>query len=97
MANETSDSRFKHLLKPIRDIAENWNIDVARELEDYLHEVCLFASSVEPRLEIIHHNLQIENLEFKFEDSAETFNFAEAALVIQGSACIYSKKANTKD
>ncbi|EDQ87744.1 uncharacterized protein MONBRDRAFT_26851 [Monosiga brevicollis MX1] len=66
------ESRFQHLLQPIRDIADNWNIDIARELEEYLGE--------------------IENLEFCFEGSSETFNFAEAALVIQGSACIYSKK-----
>ena len=38
------------------------------------------------------HGLQIETLQFAFDDSRETFNFAEAALLIQGSACIYSKK-----
>ena len=32
--------RFTHLLQPIRDLAENWNIDVASELEEYLQEVC---------------------------------------------------------
>ena len=37
--------------------------------------------------------MQIEGLQFAFEDSRETFNFAEAALLIQGSACVYSKKA----
>lgn len=34
----------------------------------------------------------MEGLKFAFEGSSETFNFAEAALLIQGSACIYSKK-----
>ena len=34
------EARFLHLLQPIRDLAENWNIDVASELEDYLNEVC---------------------------------------------------------
>ena len=34
------EARFSHLLQPIRDLAENWNIDVASELEDYLNEVC---------------------------------------------------------
>jgi len=33
------DSRFTHLLRPIRDLTENWNIDIAKYLEDYLHEV----------------------------------------------------------
>ena len=38
------------------------------------------------------HHTQIETLQFAFEDSRETFNFAEAALLIQGSACVYGKK-----
>jgi len=33
------ESRFAHLLQPIRDLATNWDIDLARELEDYLFEV----------------------------------------------------------
>ena len=28
--------KYAHLLAPLRDLASNWNIDVARELEDYL-------------------------------------------------------------
>eukprot|EP00049_Salpingoeca_infusionum_P009893 m.168305 g.168305 ORF g.168305 m.168305 type:complete len:656 (+) comp14472_c0_seq1:317-2284(+) len=65
-------TRFAALLQPIRDLADNWNIDIARELEAYLSE--------------------IEELTFAFEGSSGTFNFAEAALLIQGSACIYSRK-----
>lgn len=34
-----SESRFAHLLRPIRDLTENWNIDIAKYLEEYLHEV----------------------------------------------------------
>jgi len=64
--------RFEHLLQPIRDLALNWDIDVASELEQYLDE--------------------IEGVEFQFEGTAETLNFAEAALLIQGTTCIYSKK-----
>lgn len=30
------DSKFGHLLQPIRDLAANWNVNVAEELEDYL-------------------------------------------------------------
>lgn len=35
MASESSlvEVRFAHLLKPIRDLAENWDVDVASELE----------------------------------------------------------------
>ena len=32
-------SKFAHLLQPIRDLATNWDIDLASELEDYLSEV----------------------------------------------------------
>jgi len=38
---------------------------------------------------------EVESVKFAFEGSSETFNFAEAALLIQGSACIYSKKVRT--
>ena len=31
-------ARFEHLLQPIRDLALNWDIDVASELEQYLDE-----------------------------------------------------------
>lgn len=31
--------RFKHLLEPIRDLAVNWNVDIARDLEGYLGEL----------------------------------------------------------
>ena len=33
------ESRFAHVLQPIRDITKNWNIDIAAELEEYLQEV----------------------------------------------------------
>ena len=35
MASAAVD-KYAHLLAPLRDLASNWNIDVARELEDYL-------------------------------------------------------------
>lgn len=33
------ETKFSHVLQPIRDITKNWNIDIASELEEYLHEV----------------------------------------------------------
>ena len=65
-------SRFNHLLKPIRDLARNWDIDVASELEDYTRE--------------------ISEISFSFEGGDGGLDFAQAALLIQGSAMIYSKK-----
>ena len=32
MANPDDDTRFGHLLKPIRDLALNWDIDIANAL-----------------------------------------------------------------
>jgi hypothetical protein len=65
------DSKFLHLLKPIRDLAENWNIDIANELEEYL--------------------THLDRTGFSF-DGGPSLDFAEAALLIQSSACVYSKK-----
>lgn len=36
LASQSDESKFAHLLQPIRDLAANWDIDVASELEDYL-------------------------------------------------------------
>lgn len=71
MATQGSDARYAHLLEPIRDLAQNWSIDIASELEEYLGE--------------------LESITISFDDGT-TLNFAEAALLIQGSTCIYSKK-----
>jgi condensin-2 complex subunit H2 len=69
---QLTEKRFAHLLQPIRDLADNWNIDIAKDLEDYLAE--------------------LEEITFQFDGVNKTLNFAEAALLIQGSASIYSKK-----
>lgn len=36
---DTVETRFAHLLQPIRELTKNWDIDVASELADYLEEV----------------------------------------------------------
>lgn len=41
-------SRFSNLLQPIRDLAENWNIDIARELEEYIEILSEATFSAEP-------------------------------------------------
>lgn len=33
------ESRFQHLLQPIRDLTRNWEVDVATQLGEYLEEV----------------------------------------------------------
>jgi len=64
--------RFSHLLKPLKDLAENWNIDIAAELLEYLEE--------------------LDSIVINFEHGEMGLNFAEAALLIQGSTMVYSKK-----
>ncbi|XP_028397673.1 condensin-2 complex subunit H2-like [Dendronephthya gigantea] len=65
-------SRYGYLLKPIRDLFKNWEVNIAAELEEYLNEM--------------------EQIKISFDGGQTVMNFAEAALLIQGSACIYSKK-----
>ena len=59
--------RAARLLRPIRELAENWSVDVAAELETCLAELEAMASDGE-------------------------YRFAEAALVVHGSAQIYCRK-----
>ena len=69
------DSRFSGLLNPIRDLAKNWDIDVAASLEDYLDELS-----------------QVKFDGIPGAQDSSSLNFAEAALLIQGSATVYSRK-----
>ncbi|NXH13522.1 CNDH2 protein, partial [Bucco capensis] len=69
---EEVESRFLHLLQPIRDLTKNWEVDVASQLGEYLEE--------------------LDQICISFDNGRTTMNFIEAALVIQGSACIYSRK-----
>eukprot|EP00252_Welwitschia_mirabilis_P001368 TRINITY_DN11249_c0_g1_i1.p1 TRINITY_DN11249_c0_g1~~TRINITY_DN11249_c0_g1_i1.p1 ORF type:complete len:168 (-),score=53.89 TRINITY_DN11249_c0_g1_i1:3-506(-) len=72
MSEDQQESRFVHLLQPNnRDLAANWAVDVARELENYL--------------------LQLSETGI-LENGSSSLNFAEAALLIQGSTQIYSRK-----
>jgi hypothetical protein len=36
---ELRENRFSYLLQPIRDLAANWSVDIAAELEEYLAEL----------------------------------------------------------
>nr|XP_033814037.1 condensin-2 complex subunit H2 [Geotrypetes seraphini]XP_033814038.1 condensin-2 complex subunit H2 [Geotrypetes seraphini] len=69
---EDVESRYMHLLQPIRDLTKNWEVDVAAQLGEYLEE--------------------LDQICISFDGGKTTMNFAEAALLIQGSACIYSRK-----
>ena len=32
------EDKYSHLLQPIRDLAKNWDVDIASHLEEYLEE-----------------------------------------------------------
>lgn len=68
----TGIADWKTLVEPIRNLAANWDIDIADQLEAYLEEV--------------------ESLQVSFDGGSTNLNFAEAALLIQSSTAIYSKK-----
>ena len=37
--NMDGEQRFSELIQPIRDLAVNWDIDIASSLEEYLEEL----------------------------------------------------------
>lgn len=67
-------------------MASNWHIDIASELEEYLSELEHIRIQFEPS--------QLSQSQSQSQSSAglRSLNFAQAALLIQGSACIYSRK-----
>ena len=66
------EQRFGDLILPIRDLAINWDIDIAAHLEEYLDE--------------------LESIKFSVKGDKSNLNFAEAALLIQGSTAVYCRK-----
>ncbi|KAG6623973.1 Condensin-2 complex subunit H2 [Phytophthora cinnamomi] len=76
-----SEGRLQHLLQPIRDLSKNWNIDLASELEEYMDKLEHLSIAFDPE-----DGASIGDAE------AGVMNFAEAALLIQGTSVIYSRK-----
>lgn len=68
----TDNNKFLSLIQPIKDLAANWDIDIAENLNDYLED--------------------LEQLKISLDGGQTQLNFAEAALLIQGSTTVYSKK-----
>jgi len=67
----SNSGRFP-ILQANRDPESNWEVDVAKSLEEYLLKIC--------------------SGEVSGEDGAHSVNFAEAALLLQGSVQVYSRK-----
>ncbi|XP_016091693.1 condensin-2 complex subunit H2-like [Sinocyclocheilus grahami] len=72
MAMDSAETRYAHLLQPLRDLTKNWDIDLASQLGEYLGE--------------------LDQMTISFDGGKTMMNFAEAALLIQGSTCIYGRK-----
>ncbi|GLT99091.1 hypothetical protein SLE2022_165550 [Rubroshorea leprosula] len=64
-----------HMVQPQRDLEANWEVDLAKKLEDYLLKIC--SGEITGSTE---------------DDSHSPVNFAEAALLLQGSVQVYSRK-----
>ena len=58
---EPAGNRFAHLLRPIRDLSENWSIDIAKYLEDYLQEVIILRCQ---RNHVVVAQLRLKELPF---------------------------------
>jgi len=88
------ESRFAHLLEPIRDLASNWQIDIASELEEYLAELEHIRVQFDPSqlAALMQSQSQSQGGFAPSQATQRSLNFAQAALLIQGSACIYSRK-----
>ena len=70
---------YATLLQPIRDLAQNWSIDVASALGDYLEELDGITVTLGEELrEAVTDPLTSD-------DATDTVNFAQAALLIQAS------------
>ncbi|OII70764.1 uncharacterized protein cubi_00909 [Cryptosporidium ubiquitum] len=84
------------LLKSIenKDPSLNWNIDVSAELEKYLSAIELLDEdmnySQSSEVNVYRHNS--ENISGSNGSYMQLFNFVEAALIIQNSTSLYSKK-----
>lgn len=76
---ETDSNRFDALLNPIRDIAASWGVDVAKELTEYAESLGINIGDTDP-----NDNHQSEVF--------MSVDFAKAALLVQGSTSIYSRK-----
>uniref|UniRef100_A0A9J8C071 Condensin-2 complex subunit H2 n=1 Tax=Cyprinus carpio carpio TaxID=630221 RepID=A0A9J8C071_CYPCA len=72
MVMDSAETRYAHLLQPLRDLTKNWDIDLASQLGEYLEE--------------------LDQMTISFDGGKTMMNFAEAALLIQGSTCIYGRK-----
>jgi len=61
MAMDSAETRYAHLLQPLRDLTKNWDIDLASQLGEYLEEVRKHTE--------IKHRLSDSNVPFSIPES----------------------------
>jgi len=69
-------------LKPLRDLARNWDIDIASCLQDYLKDL----------VRVGHPMPCTSNAITNSNSNEGSTNFAQAALLLQNSSSVYSRK-----
>lgn len=72
--------RYNFLLAPLKDLEQNWNIDIYTTLNEYIKKL---------------HGEDDDDVDKENEQPQQrgkVFNFAEAAVLIFGSAGVYQKK-----
>lgn len=79
-APRTDGARFKDLLTPIRDPMASWSVDIVNQLCQYADCIGLLVATNAP------------DAQSEPPDTPALVDFAEAALIVQGSASIYSRK-----
>lgn len=77
------ESKFAHLLQPIRDLAANWDINIASDLEEYLvghaaSTLLAFNPKHNTNNSLLAQGV-LEHITFSF-DGGPTLNFAEGTL-----------------
>lgn len=76
-----------------RDLARNWDIDIASSLEDYLDGmyVCMMMMIymyTHPSNLHVYIHTELDNLKISLDGGQTNLNFAEAALLIQVGRCV---------
>lgn len=91
--SKSIESTFLVNMKPLRDLAQIWDMDIASCLQDYLTELAQVGhpvphAALPPSLTM----LQVEGSEETTATDAGKTNFAQAALILQNSSFVYSRK-----
>ena len=85
---DDDDQRFAELLKPIKDLTQNWEVIIFC----FISNISIFIYQV-PLAELLSAYIDdLQHLTITFDEGQTSVNFAQAALVLQGTAAVYSKK-----